>query len=102
MRSFFLNSYLNNCVKGFQSGTGILRTRVPGGRRLRRAICVDKFPNSQSYNRKQQQKKSCLKMFLIGSELCSQLPQILPVQGMFVMLMVECTAGDTHGKQHMQ
>lgn len=39
--------YLNKLVNGFQSGTGIFRTRVPAGRRLRSAMCVDKLPNSQ-------------------------------------------------------
>lgn len=42
-------TYLNNCVNGFQSGTGILRTCVPGGRKLRNAICVARLPHSQIY-----------------------------------------------------
>lgn len=42
-------THLNSCVSGFESGTGIFRTRVPGGRRFRNAICVDKLPNSHSW-----------------------------------------------------
>lgn len=45
-------TYLNNLVSGFQSGTGILRTLVPAGRKLRKQMCVDKLPNSQSCYRK--------------------------------------------------
>lgn len=41
-------THLNSLVSGFASGTGILRTFVPGGRKLRRAMCTEKLPSSQS------------------------------------------------------
>lgn len=43
-----IDPHLNNAVNGFESGTGIFRTRVPAGRKLRSAMCVERFPNSQS------------------------------------------------------
>lgn len=47
MRLF--STYLNSCVSGFQSGTGIFRTFVPGGRKFRRQTCTAKLPSSQIY-----------------------------------------------------
>lgn len=41
-------TYLNSFVKGLSSATGILRILVPGGRKLRNAICTEKLPISQN------------------------------------------------------
>lgn len=54
-------TYLNKFVKGFESGTGILRTRVPGGRKFRRAMCVDKLPSSQICNGNNSKRNHLLK-----------------------------------------
>lgn len=43
-----IRTYLNSFVNGLPSATGILRTLVPGGRKLRKAMCIEKLPNSQS------------------------------------------------------
>lgn len=39
-------TYLNSNVNGLESGFGMRRTFVPGGRKFLRLMCIEKLPNS--------------------------------------------------------
>lgn len=55
----YWKAYLNSLLSGFESGCGILRTLVPGGRRLRKLMWIARLPNSQIC----QIQTDCLKKF---------------------------------------
>lgn len=84
-------------VNGFESGIGILRIVVPGGRKFLKFKWIDKLPNSLSW------KKKFVKFYVVFQrEFTMNLPQIQPGQSKLASCMERWTVGGWRDTPHMQ